>query len=104
MTWAAVPGDTRRALRETPCCFSPKATCSDRCEESEQTIAAAWLGPMVDAGFLQSGYLDAGGNRVFMVLSAPDRVEVEQRINDLPVVREGTVSFTITPVSALRFT
>jgi hypothetical protein len=72
--------------------------------ESEQTVAAAWLGPMVDAGFLQSGYLDAAGGRVLMVLSAPGRAEIEEWIGDLPVVRDGTVSFAITPVTALRFT
>ena len=73
-------------------------------EETEHTVAAAWLGPMVDSGFLQSGYLDAAGQRVFMVLSAPDHVDVEERISDLPIVREGTVTFSITQVTALRFT
>jgi hypothetical protein len=73
-------------------------------EEAEHTVAAAWLGPMVDSGFLQSGYLDAAGQRVLMVLSAPDHVDVEERISDLPIVHEGTVTFSITQVTALRFT
>jgi hypothetical protein len=73
-------------------------------QEAEHAVAAAWLGPMVDAGFLQSGYLDTAGGRVVMVLSAADRTEIDQRIGDLPVVRNGEVSFTITPVTALRFT
>ncbi|MDT4901283.1 MAG: hypothetical protein QOG07_3879 [Pseudonocardiales bacterium] len=73
-------------------------------EGTEHTVAAAWLGPMMDSGFLQSGYLDAAGQRVFMVLSAPDHVEVEQWIGDLPIVHEGTVTFSITQVTALRFT
>jgi len=37
-------------------------------QAAEHTVAAAWLGPMVDSGFLQSGYLDETGRRVFMVL------------------------------------
>lgn len=73
-------------------------------EEPEQTVAGAWLGPMVDAGFLHSGYLDVAGGRVIMVLSAADRAEIDERIGDLPIVRDGMVSFTITPVTALRFT
>jgi hypothetical protein len=71
---------------------------------AERAAAAAWLGPMVDGGFLQSGYLDAEGKRVVMVLSAPDRDAVEQRIGDLPVVRDGSVTFSISQVTALRFT
>jgi len=39
-----------------------------------------------------------------MVLSAPDHAEVEERVSRLPIVREGTVTFSITQVTALRFT
>jgi len=70
----------------------------------DHAIAAAWLGPMVDAGFLQSGYLDGVGQRVIMIVSAPDRVEVDEHLRNLPVVRDGKVSFTVSPVTALRFT
>jgi hypothetical protein len=73
-------------------------------EASEHTVAAAWLGPMVDSGFLQSGYLDADGQRVVMILAAPDRREIDQRLADLPVVRDEKVSFTVSHVTALRFT
>jgi hypothetical protein len=73
-------------------------------EPDDHAVAAAWLGPMVDAGFLQAGYLDAAGQRVVMILSAPDRVEVDQRLGALPVVRDQKVSFTVSPVTALRFT
>ena len=73
-------------------------------EAEDHAIAAAWLGPMVDAGFLQSGYLDAAGQRVIMIVSAPDRVEIDERLGNLPVVRDGKVSFTVSPVTALRFT
>ena len=73
-------------------------------EDAERAVTGAWLGPMVDAGFLQSGYLDAVGQRVIMVLSAPDLAGVEERIKDLPIVRDGSVTFSITQVSALRYT
>jgi hypothetical protein len=72
-------------------------------EAGERTVAAAWLGPMVDSGFLQAGYLDAAGQRVVMVLSAPERRDIDQRLGDLPVVRDQKVSFTVTHVTALRF-
>jgi len=73
-------------------------------EAAEHAVAAAWLGPMVDSGFLQSGYLDAAGQRVVMILAAPDRLEIDERLGDLPVVREQKVSFTVSRVTALRFT
>jgi len=73
-------------------------------EADEHTLAAAWLGPMVDSGFLQAGYLDAAGQRVVMILSAPDRVEIDERLRVLPIVLDHKVSFTISPVTALRFT
>lgn len=72
-------------------------------EAGERAVAAAWLGPMVDSGFLQAGYLDAAGQRVVMVLSAPERRDIDQRLGDLPVVRDQKVSFTVTHVTALRF-
>ena len=73
-------------------------------EATDRKTAAAWLGPMVDAGFLQSGYLDADGQRVLMVLSAPDEEDVTRRLNNLPIVHDGAVSFSISRVTALRFT
>lgn len=72
-------------------------------EPDDTAAAAAWLGPMVDSGFLQSGYLDSAGQRVVMILSAPSRFEIEERLGDLPVVRDQKVSFTVSPVTALRF-
>lgn len=73
-------------------------------EPGEHTIAAAWLGPMVDSGLLQAGYLDPAGQRVVLILAAPDHLEIEQRLHDLPVVRDQKVRFTVTQVTALRFT
>ena len=72
-------------------------------EAGEHAVAAAWLGPMVDSGFLQAGYLDAAGQRVVMILSAPNHLEINQRLGDLPVVRDQKVSFTVSQVTALRF-
>ena len=57
----------------------------------------------LDAGFLQAGYLDASGERVLMVLSAPDAEEVANRLDDLPIVHDGSVSFSVAHVTALRF-
>ena len=73
-------------------------------DAEDHTVAAAWLGPMVDAGFLQAGYLDAAGQRVVMILSAPDHAEICERLGNLPIVREQKVSFAVSPVTALRFT
>lgn len=64
----------------------------------------AWLGPMVDGGFVQNGYINVAQGRVWMIVTSPDVVSTEQRLNDLPVVRDGSFSFTTTPVSGLRFT
>lgn len=73
-------------------------------EAADRRIAAAWLGPMVDSGFLQSGFLDTAGRRVLMVLSAPDEQAITARLNDLPIVNDGSVSFSVSHVTALRFT
>jgi hypothetical protein len=48
----------------------------------DHTVAAAWLGPMVDAGFVQAGDLDSAGRRVVMILSAPDRAEIDERLGN----------------------
>jgi hypothetical protein len=72
-------------------------------EGVERAAAEAWLGPMVDDGFLHAGYLDLVGNRMWMFLSSPDIAAANQRLDDLPVVRDGSVTFTVRPVTALRF-
>jgi hypothetical protein len=63
----------------------------------------AWFGPMVDSGFMQSGYVDGAGTRLWLVLSSASLGEAEQRLEDLPVVRDGSVSFTTVAVTAVRF-
>jgi hypothetical protein len=72
---------------------------------TEEYLAAirAWLGPMVDEGFLLNGYLDEAGHRLWMVLSSPSIEAAEQRLGDLPPARDGSVSFTTVVVTALRF-
>jgi hypothetical protein len=69
----------------------------------EQSAAQAWLGPMVDGGFLQSAFIDRPRQRMWMVLSSESREEAEQRLGDMPIVRDAAVTFTLTPVSAVRF-
>ena len=56
----------------------------------------AWLGPTVDSGFMQSGYVDLAGERLWLVLTT----DAEQRLGDLPVVQDGSVSFTTVAASA----
>jgi hypothetical protein len=72
-------------------------------EGDQRAAVQAWLGPMVDEGFLQHGYLDAGASRLWMFLSSPDMEAATRRLDDLPVVRDGSVSFFTRPVTALRF-
>jgi hypothetical protein len=69
----------------------------------ERSAAQAWLGPMVDGGFLQSAYIDHSRQRMWMVLSSDTREAAEQRLGDLPVVRYALVTFVMTEVSAVRF-
>lgn len=70
----------------------------------ELTAVQAWFGAMADGGFLENGYVDLPGNRLFLFLSSPDLATADQRLGDLPVVRTGSVSFTTRPVTALRLT
>jgi hypothetical protein len=83
--------------------FQAEGTATRVIAGDEQSATWAWLGPMVDDGFLQTGYTDAPGRRVWMYLSAPDQATVEQRLADLPICRDGSVTFTVTAVTALRF-
>jgi hypothetical protein len=69
----------------------------------EQTMAQAWLGPMVDGGFLQSAFIDRDRQRMWMVLSSDSKGDVERRLGDLPVVRDGSITFALTVVTAVRF-
>lgn len=64
----------------------------------------AWLGPMMDDGFLRGGYVDAAGRRVWLVLSADTHLDAVGRLGDLPAVRSGLLSLTTTTVTPVRFT
>jgi len=63
--------------------------------------AAAWLVPMLDAGFLHGGWIDTTDNRLWLVISALDLAEAQDRLDGLPFARDGLVSFTLTRVRAL---
>ncbi|HEY6811218.1 MAG TPA: hypothetical protein VI074_00875 [Propionibacteriaceae bacterium] len=71
--------------------------------DQSRRAAAAWLGPMTDAGVFHGGWIDERGGRLWMVLSASDLDEAQQRLDNLPPVSDGSVSFTLAQVSALRF-
>jgi hypothetical protein len=63
----------------------------------------AWLGPMVDSGFMHSGYVDVAGTRLWLLLTSESLAEAGQRLGDLPVVQDGSVSFATVAVTAARF-
>jgi hypothetical protein len=63
----------------------------------------AWLGPMTDSGLLHSGWVDIAESRLWLVVSAADAEEVQQRLDNLPIVSNRQVTFTTTEVKALRF-
>jgi len=72
-------------------------------EDDERAAVWAWLGPMVDAGFMQSGYINTVGDRVWLVLSTTDVDTATERLADLPAVHDGSVSFSTIEVTAVRF-
>ena len=61
-----------------------------------------WFGPMIDSGFLHSGYVDAPGKRLWMILSSPDLAFANQRLNDLPMVRDKSLTIVAVAVTSLR--
>ena len=67
----------------------------------EHRVAAAWLVPMLDAGFLHGGWIDTTEQRLWLVISATDLAEAQQRLDGLPFARDGSASFTLTQVRAL---
>ena len=69
--------------------------------DQEHRVAAAWLMPMIDAGFFQGGWFDGTEHRLWLVISAPDLADAQQRLDGLPFARDGLVSFTLTRVRAL---
>lgn len=63
----------------------------------------AWLGPTVDSGFLQHGYVDVTKMRVWLILSDSDIVSAEQRLKNFSVLGNASLVFSILPVTGLRF-
>jgi len=80
-----------------------EGTVSHSLEGDARTAAQAWLGPMVDDGFVVDAYVNEPGGRVWILLSSPDLRSARQRLNDLPVVRDCVVSFATTVVTKLRY-
>jgi hypothetical protein len=81
-----------------------EGTVHEQIADDELQAVHAWFGPMIDAGFLHSGYVDVPGKRLWMILSCPSVTEANQRLDDLPIVRDHSVSFATTAVTGLRFT
>jgi hypothetical protein len=69
--------------------------------DQEHRAATAWLVPMLDAGFLHGGWMETTEQRLWLVISAQDLADAEQRLEGLPFVRDGTATFTLTRVKAL---
>ena len=69
--------------------------------EQEHSMATGWLVPMLDAGFLHGGWMDTTEQRLWLVISATDVAEAQERIEGLPFVRDGLASFTLTRVKVL---
>jgi hypothetical protein len=80
-----------------------EGTIHHQVEGAEQIAAGAWLGPMVDAGVLHAGYHQDDTGRVLMILAAESLRDIDRRLLDLPVVRNGSVSFQTSRLTALRF-
>jgi hypothetical protein len=80
-----------------------EGTIHHRVEGDARTAAQAWLGPMMDDGFVVDGFMDEAGDRLWMLLSSPDLAAAQQRLDDLPVQRDGSVSFESVVVTRLRF-
>jgi hypothetical protein len=60
--------------------------------DQEHRMAAAWLVPMIDAGFLHGGWIDTTEHRLWMVISATDLAEAQQRL-DGSTLRAGRNCF-----------
>jgi hypothetical protein len=56
---------------------------------------------MLDAGFLHGGWIDTTEQRLWLVISATDLAEAQQRLDGLSFARDETASVTLTHVRAL---
>ncbi len=69
----------------------------------QDRATAAWLGPMMDSGFLHAGWIRGGRGTMLLLISAPDLGSALGRLADLPLVRDLGLVFDLQPVTALRF-
>ena len=51
----------------------------------------AWFGPMIDGGFLHTGYVDESRQKLWLILSCDTMAEAHQRLDDLPTVRNDAM-------------
>ena len=69
--------------------------------DQQHSMATGWLVPMLDAGFLHSGWMDTTEQRLWLVIAATDVAEAQERLDGLPFVRDGLASFTLTRIKVL---
>ncbi len=74
-----------------------EGTIHEPIRDQSRSAASAWLGPMTDSGMFHGGWIDEPGQRLWMVLSASDLDEAQERLDTLPPVSEGSVSFKTCP-------
>ncbi len=74
-----------------------------RPQPSALAAVEAWLGPMVDAGFLQHGYVSEEHARLWFVVSATDIAEAIDRLSVLPLSPEE-LELSYHTVRGARFT
>jgi hypothetical protein len=67
----------------------------------EHRMAAAWLVPMLDGDSSTAAGSIRPNSALWLVISATDLAEAQQRIDGLPFARDETASFTLTQVRAL---
>jgi hypothetical protein len=72
-------------------------------EDDERAAVWAWFGPMVDSGFMSYGVMSTAGDRIWLVLSSTDVDTATQRLADVPVVRDGSITFSATEVTPVRY-
>ena len=71
--------------------------------EAELASVYAWMGPMVDDGFLVSGYVDRKKLRLWLVISADSIPAARLRLSDVPMMSDGSVDVALTAVTAFRY-
>jgi hypothetical protein len=78
-----------------------EGTIHQQVTDQQHRMATGWLVPMLDAGFLHGGWIDMTEQRLWLVISATDVAEAQERLDGLPFARDGLASFTLTLVKVL---